>query len=354
MQCINFHGHMRPVSGMKYNSDGDLLATCGHDGGVNVIRADTGERIGSFGGHKACMDLAMNKASSFLCVAGMDFKMSIFDISNGNRLAAMEHQAPCRCVGFSHDDRKLFAVTDGKMGQKSSLRLFDLPASLGDGSRSAPIEPKQCNVLSVDDPDAGIMYASYGPTNDKIFFCSGDGSISRLDAETMTEDTCNPMLHSAEVRKMRFDAEYQTIITASKDKTAKLVDARSLKIISTYNNEHPVNDACMAPRADHILLGGGTEARDVTTTDGGTNAAFALKFHHKVHTDVLGQLQCHFGTINCVSFNPKGTGFASGAVDGFVKIHHFDEGIKKSPGWVPVWPEAPADEEESSAADEDA
>ena len=349
MNTISFHGHMRPVTGMKFNADGDLIATCGLDGKISLIRSKDGVRLGSFGetiGHKAVMDLSMNYASTMLAVGGMDFKTSIFDLKNGNPLLTWEHRSPCRCVGFSHDDRMLFTITDAKMGEKSSLKLWPLPSKLGT-TTDFEWQNKPRGVFSTPE---SMLYAAYGPTNDTIYVGSEDGSVAIIDTETLQEIQCYTP-HNDEVRKIKFDQEYFTLITASKDKTAKLLDARTLKTIATYQSEQPVNDAAIAPRADHILLGGGTEASKVTTTDDG-GSKFALKFFHKVTEECLGLLQCHFGTINCVAFHPKNKGFASGAVDGFVKIHHFDQSYSKAPGFVPSWPYR-VDDDLSDDDDED-
>lgn len=354
MNAISFHGHMRPVTGMKYNADGDLIATCGLDGKISLIRSKDGERLGSYGetiGHKAVMDLSMNNSSTMLAVGGMDFKTSVFDLKNGHPLLSWEHRSPCRCIGFSHDDRMLFTITDGKMGERSSLKLWQLPAACGDGVSTSSDFKWKNEPRAVFSTSEAMLYAAYGPTNDTIYVGSDDGSVAIIDTET-SQEIYSYLPHQDEVRKLKFDLDYFTLVTASKDRTAKLLDARTLRPVASYQNEHPVNDAAIAPRADHIMLGGGTEARDVTTTnDGGSK--FALKFYHKVNEECLGMLQCHFGTINCVAFHPKNKGFASGAVDGFVKVHHFDQSYSKAPGYNASWPYIEGDDLSDDDEDED-
>lgn len=55
-------------------------------------------------------------------------------------------------------------------------------------------------------------------------------------------------------------------ITASKDHTAKLFDTDTLMHLKTYKTERPVNSAALSPIMDHVVLGGGQDAMDVTTT----------------------------------------------------------------------------------------
>ena len=39
---------------------------------------------------------------------------------------------------------------------------------------------------------------------------------------------------------------------------------------------------------------------------------------------MIGSLKGHFGTVNCVAFNPDGQSFSSGGEDGTVRINYFD------------------------------
>jgi translation initiation factor 3 subunit I len=55
-------------------------------------------------------------------------------------------------------------------------------------------------------------------------------------------------------------------ITSSKDKTAKLINAADLEVMKTYVADTPLNSACITPKKDFVVLGGGQAAMDVTTT----------------------------------------------------------------------------------------
>ena len=43
-------------------------------------------------------------------------------------------------------------------------------------------------------------------------------------------------------------------ITASLDKTAKLIDADTLEVLKTYETERPLNSADISPILDHVRL----------------------------------------------------------------------------------------------------
>lgn len=326
-------GHMKPVTMVKFNREGDLLfSTSKEADGIAVWYTKTGERLGTYaGGHKSISGCDVNGASTLLATSGFDLCVNLWDVESADILARIEHEAPVRAVGISHDDSTLFSVMDGKMGQKPTIFLFNLPSQLGEKTITTKFNPR----AKFQNPE-DIMFAEWGPTNDHIYFCTNDGAVAIMDVETQTEILAT-IPHSEEVRKIHFCPEYRTIITASKDKSAKLLDSRTLKTITTYTSDVPINDASIAPRADHVILGGGTEAQDVTTSGGGSK--FEVKFYHKVFggNTPMGTVKCHFGTINSVAFHPNGKLFASGAVDGFVKMQTFDFNYKESPGFNPVW-----------------
>lgn len=48
------------------------------------------------------------------------------------------------------------------------------------------------------------------------------------------------------INNMSFDKEKFTFVTASKDKTAKLFDTKTLKVLKNYDTGRPVNAACVS------------------------------------------------------------------------------------------------------------
>jgi translation initiation factor 3 subunit I len=74
-----------------------------------------------------------------------------------------------------------------------------------------------------------------------------------------------------------------------------------------------------------VILGGGQEARDVTTTQA-RQGKFEARFYHKIFEDEIGRVRGHFGPLNTIAVHPKGTCYASGGEDGYVRVHHFEGG----------------------------
>jgi translation initiation factor 3 subunit I len=112
-------------------------------------------------------------------------------------------------------------------------------------------------------------------------------------------------------------------ISASKDGTAKLFDAKTFQPIKTYHTGRPINTSSVSPIRDEVILAGGQSADQVTTTRV-DNTQFRVRFYHLIFEEELGSLPGHFGPVNCVSYSPDGKGFSSGGEDGYVRLHHFD------------------------------
>lgn len=49
---------------------------------------------------------------------------------------------------------------------------------------------------------------------------------------------------------------------------AQLYDVKSLQLLKTYKSDRPLNAGAISPIYNHVILGGGQEAKDVTTTAG--------------------------------------------------------------------------------------
>ncbi|KAF5829878.1 hypothetical protein DUNSADRAFT_15394 [Dunaliella salina] len=82
------------------------------------------------------------------------------------------------------------------------------------------------------------------------------------------------------------------------------------------------NCRCWLPPMQ-VLLGGGQDASQVTTTSSKAGG-FEARFFHKIYQEEFGNVRGHFGPINTVAFHPSGKSFLTGGEDGYVRLHHFD------------------------------
>lgn len=79
----------------------------------------------------------------------------------------------------------------------------------------------------------------------------------------------------------------------------QIIDVDNLKVLKTFVTDTPLNTAALTPKKDFVILGGGQEARDVTTTSQ-RQGKFEARFYHKIFEDEIGRVRGHFGPLNTV------------------------------------------------------
>lgn len=130
--------------------------------------------------------------------------------------------------------------------------------------------------------------------------------------------------HTGTINDMQLSKDGTMIVTASKDTTAKLFDSDSLVCLKTYKTERPVNSAAISPIFEHVVLGGGQDAMEVTTTST-RSGKFDSRFFHLIYEEEFARVKGHFGPINSLAFHPDGKSYSSGGEDGFVRVQVFDQ-----------------------------
>nr|CAI5831041.1 unnamed protein product [Callosobruchus analis] len=87
---------------------------------------------------------------------------------------------------------------------------------------------------------------------------AGDRTCRIWDCETgKTGRQINSVKeHDNLINDMQWSKDGTMFITASKDHTAKLFDAKDLLLLKSYKTERPVNSASISPIAEHVVLGG--------------------------------------------------------------------------------------------------
>ncbi len=149
-----------------------------------------------------------------------------------------------------------------------------------------------------------------------------NGLISQWDMRK-GEEVNSTQEHLSQIQDLQLNHDMTMFVSASKDTTAKLFDVDTLDCLKTFKTERPVNSAAISPIYDHVVLGGGQEAMDVTTTST-RSGKFDSRFFHLVYEEEFARLKGHFGPINSLAFHPDGKSYASGGEDGFVRVQVFD------------------------------
>ncbi|KAI2512888.1 Eukaryotic translation initiation factor 3 subunit I [Fragilaria crotonensis] len=323
MRPILLKGHERSITCVKYNYDGDLLFTASKDHVPSVWRAESGERLGTFNGHKGTIwDLDCNRLSTHLLTASADASAKLWSCETGECLATYEHRGPVRGVAWAEGSKLFATISDPFVEHNAKISVFHVDDLDTNNNNSAPrLEidlPKDFTNKRVNPTNVAWM-----PLNEHILVTFDNGAIRLYDPITGNEED-EITAHDKKINRISFNRDKTFFITASADFTAKLFDTVDLKHHKTYKTDRPVNDAVISETKDHILLGGGQEAMSVTTTSGKVGK-FETRFFHLVYEEEFGSVKGHFGPINALAINPNGLSYASGAEDGYIRLHFFDK-----------------------------
>jgi len=310
-------GHSRPITHLKYNREGDLLISCGKDHEPCLWDSETGERIGTYAGHNGavfCCDISLD--STRLITGSGDQSAKLWDLQTGEMLFTFKYNEPARAVAFSHGAKMAVVGTDPFMGSNSNLYVYEIADN--------PADQTATPLLTIPGfPGHRFTRCVWGPCNEVIIATGDDGVIRKYNTET-GKQIFEDQIHEKQISDLRWSADMTHMITASLDKTSKLLDAETLEVLKTYETERPLNSADISPIRDHVCIAGGQDASQVTLTSSKAGK-FETKFFHKIYAEEFGNVRGHFGPVNTVAFRPDGCSFVTGGEDGYVRMQHFDQ-----------------------------
>ncbi|CAI9089258.1 OLC1v1023799C1 [Oldenlandia corymbosa var. corymbosa] len=317
MRPILMKGHERPLTFLKYNTEGDLLFSCAKDNNPTVWFADNGERLGTYRGHNgAVWSCDVSRDSSLLMTGSADQSAKLWSVQTGMPLFTFRFKGAVKSVDFSTGDKLAVLTIDPFMELPSAIHVKRIAQDPSDQATES--------IQVIKGPQGRINRAVWGPLN-RTIISAGEDSIVRIwDSETgkLLKESDKETGHKKGISSLEISSDGSHFITGSLDKSAKLWDARTLTLLKTYTSASFVYAVTMSPTHDHIVLGGGPDARLVTTTGTGD---FEAKFYDKILEEEIGGVKGHFGPINALAFNPDGKSFASGGEDGYVRLHHLDQ-----------------------------
>lgn len=308
-------GHTRAITQIKYNREGDLIFSAAKDHSPSIWYSSNGERLGTFDGHNGavwCVDVDWKTTRAI--TGGGDMTVRLWDVETGACLNQVDRASSVRTCLFSYSGNMVVYSTDYAMSQPCEIFYADVrdPSQLGESVTRAKVDGA--------DKVTSILWGSLDET---IVTGHASGKLTQWDLKTnkivtTVED------HTANINDMQPSKDGTMFITASKDKTSKLFDTDTLECLKTYKTDRPVNSASISPNLDHVVVGGGQEAMDVTQT-ATSQGKFEARFFHLVYEDEFARVKGHFGPINSLAFHPSGRQYTSGAEDGFLRVHNFDQ-----------------------------
>jgi len=315
MKPIMMHGHERSITQIKYNKEGDLLFSSAKDHHPNVWYSINGERLGTYDGHCGavwCLDPKWDTTQ--LVTGAADNTVRLWDIQTGKEISKIDTKSAVRTANFSYSGNMVCFTTDKQMGYPCEIQVVDARTFSAE-------EPIFKVAIPANGPKVTSML--WGGLEDLLLTGHDNGDLVQWDVKTQKKLQLKSD-HGKTIMDMQPSKDGSMFITASRDHTSMLFDADTMDCIKKYQTERPVNSASLSPLYDHVVLGGGQDAMDVTTSSTKVGK-FEARFFHLVFEEEFGRVKGHFGPINSLQFHPDGRGYASGGEDGYVRVHTFDD-----------------------------
>jgi len=317
MKPLALHGHERAITQIKYNRDGDLLFSASKDNVPNVWYSVNGERLGTFDGHQgAVWSIDCNWDTTRVVTGSGDQTLRIWDCETGKEMAKINTNTAVRSCCFSNCGSLVLYTTDQAMKLFPELHVIDINTGEHLKGESSVMTLKEIGMAK---PTSSL----FGPLDDTFITGHDNGRITVWEIR-MPKSVINDVKeHKNQINDLQYNKDQTMFIAASKDQTAKLFDTATLEHLKTFKTERPVNSAAISPIRDHVCLGGGQEAMEVTTTSA-RSGKFEARFYHLIFEEEFARVKGHFGPIQSVAFHPDGKSFCSGGEDGYVRIQSFD------------------------------
>ncbi|CAF1637323.1 unnamed protein product, partial [Adineta ricciae] len=272
-------------------------------------------RLGSYNGHNGSVwTIDVNWDTTAFVSASADSTVRLWDVQTGRERNIFKLEAPSRCCAFSYDGNRILYTNDDVMGKPCEMYVVDIRARPSEGA-SARINITQKQLRKVTS-------SLWGTLDEFIVTGHDNGELVQWDLKSMDE-VRREKPHGGQIMDLQTNKDMSFLISSSKDNTAKLFDIETLDHLKTYVTERPINSAAISPLKDHVILGGGQEAIEVTQTSVQTGK-FEARFFHLIFEEEFARVKGHFGPINTIAIHPDGKSYASGGEDGLVRVHHFD------------------------------
>lgn len=317
MRPLVLHGHSRPLTKIRFNHEGDLIFTASRNPCPVVFNAITGQRVGTYDSGTGVVWSIDVDFTTTRVAAGSPENMWIWDAETGEVIYQVPTSNSTRCCAFGYNGQQILYTTDSTMSISPKLCIADLR------DPSQFTSPSKSSFFFEEKTEGRPLCILWGPLDRTFITGTRSGMLKKWDVRNPGEVLQKSTEHTNEIRDIGGYPDYSMFVTASKDCSAKLFDYETMEKLKTYQTDRPVNSAAISPLRDHVVLGGGQEAAEVTTT-AQQSGKFEAQFFHTIFEEEFARVKGHFGPINTIAFHPDGRGYASGGEDGFVRVHRFD------------------------------
>ncbi len=271
-----FEGHKEGVINVAYSPNGKYIASLSSDGIINIWNIYNNKLMHTLEGNQAkLISLACSPNGKNIISGSLDSTIKIWNSKNGNLIDVLEqHDSWVKYLDYSPDGKYIVSGSDDKtikIWDAKSAELIEtfkghesevvciayspngkyiISGSLDKTVRLWDIKSGE-TLYVFEGQQEGICSVAYSPNGRYILSLTMDGVMNkyRLPMNTLKE-------HKKGVSCIACSPDGKSILSGSHDKTIKLYDAKSTKLIKTFKgHEREIVSVAYSPDGKNIISG---------------------------------------------------------------------------------------------------
>jgi WD40 repeat protein len=310
-------GHQEPVRCAKFSPDGRRILSAGSALSLHLWDATTGHELRNFEGDKAWHTvnaIAWSPDGKLALLGAGQYqrsaRLSLWDVEEWKEIRTFEGlEDIVRCVAVSADGRR--ALSGSSSG---SVRCWDV----GDGREISrfdpPVREARCVALA---PDGRLgAFAGGAMTPPGLPGASTEGHVLRLFDVATGREIRRLEGHAAPAHTVRFTLGGRHVVSAALDKTIRIWEAGTGRLVRTIQSPEPVERAAFSPDERLALTSGGDNPVLLWDLDAG---------------QVTGRFAGHDRGITGLDISADGRSALSSGEDGTVRVWALSETVRSAP-----------------------
>jgi WD40 repeat protein len=220
-------GHRNVVQSVAISADGSTLVSAGADKMVKIWDLKTGKERFTLKGHEEeVLTVAITPDGKLAASAGADTLIKIWDVETGKERATLKgHEARVTGIALTADGKMLVSGSSDR-----TVRLWDVEAG------------KETKIL---EGHAKPIYAvAITPDGKTAVSADGDARIKLWDTAT-GKDQDRFVGHFPPIKAIAISADGKTLASGG-DKTARVIEAATGKIVHKFDHPSAVNAVALA------------------------------------------------------------------------------------------------------------